>query len=53
MSTIGEEKQSNPRVAGKTEAQYVALMHSLNLPRPKMMDIAIPANLACGRRSES
>jgi glyoxylase-like metal-dependent hydrolase (beta-lactamase superfamily II) len=51
MSTIGEEKQFNPRLAGKTEAQYVELMNNLNLPRPKMMDIAIPANLECGRRS--
>ncbi len=53
MSTIGEEKQFNPRVAGKTEAEYVALMENLNLPRPKMMDVAMPANLAGGRRMES
>lgn len=53
MSTIGEEKQFNPRLAGKTEAEYVSLMNNLNLPRPKMMDIAVPANLACGRRSAS
>lgn len=53
MSTIGEEKQFNPRLAGRTEAEYVDLMNNLNLPRPKMMDIAVPANLACGRRNES
>jgi glyoxylase-like metal-dependent hydrolase (beta-lactamase superfamily II) len=53
VSTIGEEKQFNPRLAGKTEAEYVALMGSLQLPRPTMMDIAVPANLAGGRRSES
>jgi glyoxylase-like metal-dependent hydrolase (beta-lactamase superfamily II) len=48
MSTIGEEKRHNPRVAGKTRDEYVEIMHNLNLPDPKMMDEAIPANLACG-----
>lgn len=47
-SSIGEEKRYNPRLAGKTEQEYVALMNSLNLPDPKQMDVAIPANLACG-----
>lgn len=47
-SSIGEEKRHNPRVAGKTEAEYVAIMNGLNLPNPKLMDIAVPANLACG-----
>jgi glyoxylase-like metal-dependent hydrolase (beta-lactamase superfamily II) len=50
VSTIGEEKLYNPRLAGKTEAEYVAIMHSLNLPDPTLMDIAVPANLACGRK---
>jgi len=49
MSTIGEEKQFNPRLAGKTQDEYVQIMNHLNLPNPKMMDIAIPANLACGQ----
>ena len=49
VSTIGEEKNYNPRIAGKTEAEYVAIMNALNLPDPKLMDIAVPANLACGR----
>lgn len=52
VSTIGEEKQYNPRLAGKTKAEYVAIMNSLNLPNPKLMDIAVPANLACGRKVE-
>jgi len=47
-SSIGEEKRFNPRLAGKTQAEYVAIMRSLNLPSPKMMDIALPANMACG-----
>ncbi len=47
-SSIGAEKQSNPRVAGKTEAEFVAIMDALNLPRPKRMDEAVPANLQSG-----
>ncbi|KIG11186.1 beta-lactamase domain protein [Burkholderia sp. MR1] len=48
-SSIGEEKRCNPRLAGKSEADYVAIMEGLHLPNPKMMDVAIPANLACGQ----
>jgi glyoxylase-like metal-dependent hydrolase (beta-lactamase superfamily II) len=48
-SSIGEEKRHNPRLAGKTEAEYVALMRELKLPNPRLMDTAVPANLACGR----
>jgi sulfur dioxygenase len=48
VSTIGEEKRFNPRLAGKSEAEYVEIMDNLHLPKPKMMDIAVPANLACG-----
>ncbi len=48
-SSIGEEKCHNPRLAGKTEADYVQIMQNLNLPNPKLMDIAVPANLACGK----
>lgn len=48
-SSIGEEKRSNPRLAGRSESEYVAIMNALNLPNPKLMDIAVPANLACGQ----
>src|SRR5699024_7661301 len=51
QSTIGEERRFNPRVAGKTREQYIEIMESLKLPDPKMMDVAIPANLACGQTS--
>lgn len=50
-SSIGEERQHNPRLAGKTREQYIEIMRNLNLPNPKMMDVAVPANLACGRDS--
>lgn len=48
-TTIGEEKRHNPRLAGKTRDQFVAIMRELNLAPPKQMQVAVPANLACGR----
>lgn len=48
VSSIGEEKRWNPRLKGKNAADYAALMNSLALPDPKMMDVAVPANLRCG-----
>ncbi len=48
-STILEEKKYNPRLQVKSADEYAQLMANLNLPRPKHMDIAVPANLVCGR----
>lgn len=48
VSSVFEEKNFNPRLAGKTELEYVEIMNNLNLPDPKLMDVAVPANLACG-----
>jgi sulfur dioxygenase len=48
VSTIGEEKAFNPRLQVKSVEDYVALMNNLNLPNPKMMDVAVPANMRVG-----
>jgi rhodanese-related sulfurtransferase len=48
VSTIGEEKRHNPRLQVESADDYVALMNSLNLPNPKMMDVAVPANMKVG-----
>jgi len=48
VSTIGEEKRYNPRLQIASEQEYVDLMNGLVLEDPKLMDIAIPSNLACG-----
>jgi len=48
VSTIGEERAWNPRLQVKTRAEYVALMQALKLPNPRMMDVAVPANLHIG-----
>src|SRR5512143_1208431 len=48
VSTIGEEKAFNPRLQVKSIDDYVELMNNLNLPNPKMMDVAVPANMRIG-----
>jgi sulfur dioxygenase len=47
-STIGKEKALNPRLQVGSVDEYVALMNGLNLPKPTMMDVAVPANLRMG-----
>lgn len=48
VTTIGEERRLNPRVADRTEAEFVSIMRALNLPVPKQLSVAVPANRACG-----
>ena len=48
VSTIGEEKANNPRLQVRSVDEYVEVMNSLNLSNPKMMDVAVPANLKIG-----
>jgi glyoxylase-like metal-dependent hydrolase (beta-lactamase superfamily II)/rhodanese-related sulfurtransferase len=49
FTTVGEEKKHNPRVGGgKSKDEFVAIMEQLNLPTPKKLDIAVPANLHVG-----
>ncbi len=52
VSTIGEEKFFNPRLKVKSVDEYVDLMSSLKLPNPKMMDVAMPANMHIGLRQQ-
>ena len=46
-STIGEEKKYNPRLT-KSKEEFITLMSNLNLPNPKLIDQAVPANMVCG-----
>ena len=48
VSTIGHEKRNNPRLAGRDRASFIELMANLQLPKPKMIDIAVPANRNLG-----
>jgi glyoxylase-like metal-dependent hydrolase (beta-lactamase superfamily II)/rhodanese-related sulfurtransferase len=52
VSTIGEERRCNPRLQVKSLDEYVALMNNLKLPNPKMMDVAVPANMKVGLHQE-
>lgn len=53
MSTVGEEKAHNPRIGmGADERDFVGFMENLNLPHPKQIDIAVPANLRSGRPAD-
>jgi glyoxylase-like metal-dependent hydrolase (beta-lactamase superfamily II) len=49
VSSVGQERARNPRLGGgKSVDEFVAIMAGLNLPRPKKMDVAVPANRECG-----
>jgi sulfur dioxygenase len=52
-STIGEEKRSNPRLVDehgerRSKESFVSLMGALNLPKPRLLDQAVPANIMMG-----
>lgn len=49
VSTIGEEKAHNPRLQVPDAVAYAEIMNNLDLPNPTLMDIAVPANRACGQ----
>ena len=50
VSTVGEEKRFNPRIGGDAhEEDFVGYMDNLGLAHPKLLDIAVPANLRCGK----
>ncbi len=48
VSTIAEERRLNPRLQVRTLEDYVAIMDNLDLPDPKLMDTAVPANRSIG-----
>ncbi|WP_425064941.1 rhodanese-like domain-containing protein [Reyranella sp.] len=50
VSSVAEEKRFNPRLGGEVgESDYVGYMKNLDLPHPKKIDEAVPANLRCGQ----
>lgn len=48
VSNIAQERLGNPRLANKTKAEFIEIMNNLNLPYPKLIDIAVTANRDCG-----
>lgn len=53
VSTIGEEKRWNPRFTGRDRADFIEFMANLNLPDPKKIMEAIPANERCGNLADA
>jgi len=53
VSTIGEEKNYNPRLQVTSSQEYANIMNNLNLGDPKLMDIAIPINKSKGMTYET
>jgi glyoxylase-like metal-dependent hydrolase (beta-lactamase superfamily II)/rhodanese-related sulfurtransferase len=54
VTSVHEERRFNPRLGGEiAEADFVGYMTNLGLPHPKLIDVAVPANLKCGRPAEA
>ncbi len=49
QSTIGEEEQFNPRLQFNAPEDFADFMATLDLPNPKLMDVAVPLNQTCGK----
>ena len=50
-TTIGDQKRTNPRLANKSKDEFIHIMNNLNLPTPKLMDVAVPLNLNLGKNN--
>ncbi len=48
VSSIGEEKRLNPRLQVKSKQAYIDLMTDMDMDPPRLIDVAVPANLNCG-----
>lgn len=48
VSTIAEERETNPRLAGVSRERFIEIMANLDLPMPARMAEAVPANLRGG-----
>ena len=53
-SSVAEERGYNPRLGGTaSESDFVGYMNHLGLPHPKLMEVAVPANLRCGEPKQT
>ncbi|MGI9305053.1 MAG: MBL fold metallo-hydrolase, partial [Gammaproteobacteria bacterium] len=53
VTSVGEERLYNPRLGGQIlREDFVGYMSHLGLPHPRLMDIAVPANLRCGQPAD-
>ena len=50
VTSVAEEQRYNPRLGGDVNVtDFAGYMHNLGLPHPRLMHIAVPANLRCGQ----
>ncbi len=50
VTSVAEERRFNPRLGGDASVgDFAATMQALRLPHPKLIDVAVPANLRCGQ----
>lgn len=49
VSSVAQERDLNPRLAGKSMSEFINIMNNLNLAEPKMIHEAVPANQRCGK----
>ena len=50
VTSVAEERRFNPRIGGEIAlGDFTGYMDNLRLAHPKMLDVAVPANLRCGR----
>lgn len=52
VSSIEQERLTNTRIGNRSRDEFIALMNSLDLPQPRRIDEALPANLRCGRNAD-
>ena len=53
-SSVGEERKFNPRLGGQILVEdFAGYMNNLALAHPKQIDVAVPANLRCGRPAQA
>ena len=52
VSCIAQERETNPRLANTSRETFLDTMANLKLPPPRRIDVALPANEACGRTQE-
>lgn len=54
VTSVAEERRFNPRLGGDADVgDFVGYMNNLNLPHPKLMAMAVPANLRCGKPDDN
>jgi glyoxylase-like metal-dependent hydrolase (beta-lactamase superfamily II)/rhodanese-related sulfurtransferase len=50
VTSVGEERRFNPRLGGDIAVgDFTGYMQNMRLAHPKLIDVAVPANLRCGR----